>query len=92
MRKKGLPDVFVRAVISLYCGAKTKVRVGPELFEKFWVQVGVYQKTVLLSLLFVIAVDIIMENARESLMCEMCADDLVLMSESVKNLREKFLK
>ena len=41
---------------------------------------------------FHIVVNVIMENARESLMCYMCADDLVLMSESVKNWREKFLK
>ena len=31
MRKKGIPDVLVRAVMSLYEGAKTRVRVGLEL-------------------------------------------------------------
>ena len=30
MRKKGLPEVIVRAVMSLYHGAKTKVRLGYE--------------------------------------------------------------
>ena len=30
MKKKGLPEIIVRAVMSLYHGAKTKVRVGSE--------------------------------------------------------------
>ena len=36
MRKKGLPEVIVRAVMSLYYGAKLKVQVGSELSEKSW--------------------------------------------------------
>ena len=30
MRKKGSPEVIVRVVMSLYYGAKTKVKVGRE--------------------------------------------------------------
>ena len=37
MRKKGLPEVIIRAMMSLYHGAKTKVRVGPELSQEFLV-------------------------------------------------------
>ena len=37
--------------------------------------------------------DVISENAREGLMKEiLCADDLVLMSEIIEKLKEKFLK
>ena len=62
-------------------------------YEEFLVQVGVHQGSALSPLLFAIAVDVISENAREGLMNEiLCADDLVLMSESVENLKEKFLK
>ena len=43
MRKYGLPEVIVRAVMSLYHGAKTKVRGGSELYEEFLVQVDVHQ-------------------------------------------------
>ena len=35
MRKKGIPEVLVRSVMSLYEGAKTRVRVDSELSEKF---------------------------------------------------------
>ena len=70
-----------------------KVRVGSELSQEFWVQVGVHQGSVLLPLLFAIVVDPMSENAREGLMNEVLYEDgLVLMSESTKNLKEKFLK
>ena len=38
MRKKGLSEVIVRAVMSLYDGAKTKVRVGSAYSEGFEVK------------------------------------------------------
>ena len=47
----------------------------------------------LLPLLFAIAVDVISEYAREGLMNEILyADGLVLISESMENLKKKFLK
>ena len=33
--EKGLPEMFVTALKSLYEGAKTKVRVGTELSKSF---------------------------------------------------------
>ena len=47
MRKKGIPEVMVRAVMSLYEGAKTRVRVRLELSEEFEVKVDVHQGSVL---------------------------------------------
>ena len=93
MRKKGLPEVIIRAVMSFNHGAKTKVRVGSEWSEQFLVQVGVSQISVLLSLLFAIAVDVISENAREGLVNKIWyADDLFQISQSIENLKGKFLK
>ena len=54
MRQKGLPEVIVRAVMSLFHAAKMKVRVGSELSEKFLVQVGVYPGSILSPLFFAI--------------------------------------
>ena len=56
--KERFTEVIVRAVMSLYHGAKTKVRVGSELLEEFLVQVGVHQASVLSLLHFAIAVDL----------------------------------
>ena len=91
--KKGLPEVIVRAAMSLYHRAKTKVRVGSVLSQEFLVQIRVHQGSVFSPLLFETAVDVISENAREGLMNEILyAGNLVLISESMEILKEKFLK
>ena len=48
MKKKGLSEGMVQAVMSLYDGAKTRVRVGSAYSEEFEVNVGVHQGSVLL--------------------------------------------
>ena len=52
MRKKGMPEVLVRSVKSLYEGAKTMVRVDSELSEEFEAKVGMLQRSVLSPFLF----------------------------------------
>ena len=47
MRKNGIPKVLVRSVMSLYEGARTRVRVDCELSEEVEVKVGMYQGSVL---------------------------------------------
>ena len=42
MRKRAIAEVMVRAVMSLYEGAKTRVRVGLELSNEFEIKVGVH--------------------------------------------------
>ena len=91
MRKKDLSEVIVRAVMSLYDGAKTRVRVGSAYSEEFEVKVGVHQGSVLSPLLFAIVVDVITENARRDVVNELLsADDLVIMSEDMEDLKERF--
>ena len=43
MRKKGIPEAYFTAVMSLYKGARTIVNVGAQSFEEFEVKVGVHQ-------------------------------------------------
>ena len=89
LRNKGLAEVLVLAVMSLYEGSRTKVRVGSGTAEEFWVRVGVHQESVLSPLIFAIVVDDVTEHAREEVLNEILyADDL--MSESLKDLRETF--
>ena len=43
LRKKGIAEVLVRSVMSLYEGAKTRVGVDSEFSEEFEVKVGMQQ-------------------------------------------------
>ena len=80
-------------MVSLYEGAKTRVRVGLEFSEEFEVKVGVHQGSALSPLLFAIVVDMITESVRNGLMSEkLYADDLVLTSKTMEGLREKSWK
>ena len=47
LKKKGIPDVLFGSVLSLYEGAKTRVRVDSELSEEFEVELGMHQGSVL---------------------------------------------
>ena len=86
--KKGLAEVLVQAVMSLYEGSRTKDRVGSGTSEEFWVRVGVHQGSVLSPLIFAIVVDVVTEHAREGLLNEILyTDDLVVMSDSLDDLR-----
>ena len=93
LRKKGLPEILVKVVMSLCEGSKTMIEVESEFSKEFYVAVGVHQASVLSSLLFAIVMDVVTENARESLMKEVLyADDWQLMSETMEDLKIRFLK
>ena len=65
MRKKGLLEILVKAVMSLYEEAETKVGIGLGLSEEFSVKVSVHQGSVLSPLLFAVVADEVTENARK---------------------------
>ena len=79
MRKKSLSEVIVRAVMSLYDGAKTRVRVRSAYSEEFEVKVGVQQGSLLSLLLFAKVVDVITKNARRSVLMN-CYMQMTLLS------------
>ena len=90
VRKKGLSEVIVRAIMSLYEGAKTRAKVVSSYSEEFEVGAGVHQGSLLSPLLFAIVVDVITENARRGVVNELLhADDLVLMSKTMEYLKER---
>ena len=72
--------------MNLYDGTKTRVRMGSAYSEEFEVKVGVHQGSVLLLLLFAIVVNTITENARSVV----DADDLILKSKTMEDLKERF--
>ena len=66
MRYKLIPEAFVRAVVSLYEGVRTKVKVGTHPSEEFDGNVGVHQGIALLPLLFAIVIDVVMNDKKVS--------------------------
>ena len=83
--------MLMQAVMSSYEGSRTKVRVGSGASEGCGVRAGVHQGYVFSPLIFAIVVDVLTEHAREGLLNKIFyADDLVLMSESLKDLRVRF--
>ena len=87
MRKNGLSEVMNLAVTSSYDDAKTRMRVRSVYSEEFEVKIAVDQGSVLSSLLFVKVVDVTTEKARCVVNELLYADDLVLMSETMEDLK-----
>ena len=69
LRKKEIPEVLVRSVMSMKEGAKTKVGVDSELSEEFEVDVEMLQGCVLSPFPFAFVVDAVTEIATEFALC-----------------------
>ena len=70
MRKKGLSEVMARAIMNLYDGTKTRIKMGSVHSEELEVKVDVHQGSVVSPLLFTIVVTIITEKARRGVVDE----------------------
>ena len=78
--------------MSLYEGAKMTVRVHYDLSEELEVKVGMHYGSVLSPFLLAAVVDVVTEFAKGGALGKLLsADDLVLMSETIEGLRNKFL-
>ena len=91
MKKKVLPEILIKAVMSLNEGAETKGRDGSGQLDKFSVKVGVHQGSELSLSLFAMMIDEVTENARKGWMKQILyVDDLVLMGKTMEEMRENF--
>ena len=90
MGKKGIPEGLVRAVMSLYKGARIKMKVGTHLSGEIEVNVGVHQGYILSPLLFAIVADVVTNKIKEGTIHEILyVDDVVLIAETEVELQEK---
>ena len=94
MRKLGVEEWLVRAVMAMYKHDRTRVRsYDGSVSEWFGVNVGVHQGSVLSPLLFIIVMEAVTHSVREGLPWEMLyADDLVLLGKCEEELKEKLRK
>jgi len=86
MRKLGVEEWLVSAVMSMYTCAKTVVRTVYSNSNGFEVKVGMHQGSALRFLLFVIVMDALSREFRVTLPWELCADDLVVIAETEDDL------
>ena len=90
LRKEGVNEYMVKAVMAMYLDAKTAVRVGNALTQEFEVKVGVHQGSVLSPLLFIIVMQALSKHTAVGLPWELLyADDLAVISESEDGLNER---
>jgi len=87
MRKLGVEEWLVSAVMSVYTGAKTVVRTVYGNSKGFEVKVGMHQGSALSPLLFIIVTEAISREFRVALPWELLyADDLEVIAESEEEL------
>ena len=90
LRKAGVEEWLVQAVMLLYTEAQTVVRTEAGDSKSFEVKVGVHQGSVLSPLLFAVVMDQVTKESREGLPWELLyADDLVLIAPSKEELQRK---
>ena len=90
LRQVGVEEWLVQTVLAMYEEAKTVVRTPCGDSAGFTVNVGVHQGSILSPLLFVIVMEAITRGSRKGLPWELLyADDLILVAESVEELRRK---
>ncbi|KAI8485234.1 Kinesin-like protein kif22 [Branchiostoma belcheri] len=91
MRKLGVQEWLVRVVQSMYCHARSRVRINGSYSSEFDVRVGVHQGSVLSPLLFIIVMEALSRGFRTGCPWEMLyADDLGLAAETLMLLAERF--
>jgi len=87
MRKLGVEEWLVSAVMSMYTGAKTVVRTVYGNISGFEAKVGMHQGSTLSALLFVIVMEAISREFRVALPLDLLyADDLVVIAETEEDL------
>ena len=83
LRRKGITEGMVEAIMALYVETKSRVRTVAGTSEEFSIEVGVHQGSVLSPLLFIIVMDEATRGSRKGTPWELAyADDLVLTVET----------
>ena len=89
LRKKGVPEVYVKIVQDMYRSCKTNVVTQKGETEYFAIEVGLHQGSALSPLLFIIIMDVLTEHIeKDPPWAMMFADDLVLCAMTREEVEE----
>ena len=90
LRIKGVSEKYVKLIQDMYQDSKAQVRCSNGLSEQFEVKVGVHQGSALSPLLFIIIMDCLTEDIRQTAPWEMMfADDVVLCTKTREEAERK---
>jgi hypothetical protein len=93
LRKSGVEEWLVSAVMAMYEGANTVVRTDDGDSESFAVKVGLHQGSVLSLLLFIVVMDVITKEIRVGLhWAVLYAVDFVLIATSREEMKDKIIR
>ena len=93
LRKRGVPEKMVNLVKATYDKVKTEVRIPHRDTEKFMIDVGLHQGSVLSPFLFVALMDTLTEEVRTKALWELIfANDIALVAGTEEELQEKAQK
>jgi hypothetical protein len=92
LRRKGVLEYEVKAVMEMYKAVKTAVKMEGARSDWFQVKVGVHQGSVLSPLLFVVVMDEVTKELRTDMREFLYADDVVILGDSWKEVSEKYKK
>jgi hypothetical protein len=92
LRRRGVPEKLVRLVEATYNGASTIVRTMHGRTDEFPIKVGLHQGSGLSPFLFIIVLDVISEEFRRGLPCELLfADDLAIVTDTEEEMQRRWL-
>lgn len=92
LRKLGVDEWLVKTVQAMYNIPRSSVRVNNKFSKEFPVGVGVHRGSVLSPLLFIIVMEALSKEFRVGCPWELLyADDLVIVAESLEELKQKLL-
>ena len=91
LRKKGVMECYVKAVMEMYKEVLSRVNVEGEDSREFEVRVGIHQGSVLSPFIFAVVMDVVTEEVAKEGRALMYADDLVLICETKEEARQRFV-
>ena len=90
LRRKGVVECYVNAVIKMYQEVLSQVNMKGEDSKEFAVLVGIHQGSILLPFIFAMVMDVVTEEVAKEGYALIYADDLVLIYET-KEVRQRFV-